>query len=85
MLTTGANEKAGDIMAGMGGVKQNKGFRRFLLTGNDKVNVGFGIIALGHNLKRLSTNHCPSSSFFQTKKRLHEISFRTASFLFAAS
>lgn len=45
------------VEAVFGNIKQNKGCRRFLLRGLDKVNVEFGLIALAHNLQRLSTNH----------------------------
>jgi transposase len=38
-----------------GNIKQNKGFRRFMLRGLDKVTIETGLIALAHNLKRLST------------------------------
>jgi transposase len=45
------------VEAVFGNIKQNKGFRRFLLRGIDKVNVEFGLIAIAHNLQRLTTNH----------------------------
>lgn len=35
-----------------GNIKQNKGFRRFMLRGIEKVNVEFGLIAIAHNLQR---------------------------------
>lgn len=43
-----------EIEAVFGNIKQNKGFRRFMLRGLDKVNIETGLIALAHNLKRLS-------------------------------
>lgn len=43
------------VEAVFGNIKQNKGFRRFLLRGIEKVNVEFGLIALAHNLQRFST------------------------------
>lgn len=45
------------VEAVFGNLKQNKGFRRFNLRGIDKTTTEFGLIALAHNLKRLSTNH----------------------------
>lgn len=46
-----------EVEAVFGNIKQNKGFRRFLLRGLGKVNVELGLVAIAHNLKRLSTNH----------------------------
>ena len=45
------------VEAVFGNIKQNKGFRRFLLRGIDKVTTEFGLIALAHNLQRLSSGH----------------------------
>jgi hypothetical protein len=45
------------VEAVFGNIKQNKGFRRFMLRGIDKVNTEFGLVALAHNLQKLSTNH----------------------------
>jgi transposase len=42
------------VEAVFGNIKQNKGFRRFFLRGIEKVNTEFGLIALAHNLQRLS-------------------------------
>jgi hypothetical protein len=33
-------------------IKQNKGFRRFMLRGKSKVEIEWGLIALAHNLKK---------------------------------
>ena len=35
-----------------GNIKQNHGFRRFMLRGKEKVTVETGLIALAHNLRR---------------------------------
>jgi len=35
-------------------VKNNSGFKRFMLRGNDKVNIEFGLIAIAHNLKKIA-------------------------------
>ena len=45
------------VEAVFGNLKQNKGFRRFNLRGIDKTTTEFGLIALAHNLQRLSSNH----------------------------
>lgn len=45
------------VEAVFGNIKQNKGFRRFNLRGIDKATVEIGLIAIAHNLQRLSTNH----------------------------
>lgn len=44
-----------EVEAVFGNIKQNKGFRRFMLRGLEKVSIETGLIALAHNLKRLST------------------------------
>jgi hypothetical protein len=33
-------------------IKQNKGFRRFMLRGKNKVEIEWGLIAIAHNLKK---------------------------------
>jgi transposase len=43
-----------DVEPVFGIIKQNKGFRRFLLKGLDKVSIEFGLLALAHNLKKLA-------------------------------
>jgi transposase len=43
-----------DVEPVFGILKQNKGFRRFLLKGLDKVSIEFGLLALAHNLKKLA-------------------------------
>lgn len=52
-----------DVEPVFGILKQNKGFRRFLLRGLDKVSTEFGLLALAHNLKKLS-NKLDISGFF---------------------
>jgi len=37
-----------------GNIKQNKGFRRFMLRGLEKVNIEVGLLAIAHKLQRLS-------------------------------
>jgi len=36
-----------------GQIKQNKGFRRFLLRGIEKVEIEFGLVAISHNLQKM--------------------------------
>lgn len=43
------------VEAVFGNLKQNKGFRRFNLRGLEKVNIEIGLLAIAHNLMRLST------------------------------
>ncbi len=44
------------VEAVFGNIKQNKGFRRFMLRGLEKVTTEIGLIAIAHNLQRLSLN-----------------------------
>jgi transposase len=44
-----------DVEAAIGNIKQNKGFRRFLLRGKHKIAVELGLICLAHNLKKAYT------------------------------
>lgn len=43
-----------DVEAVFGNIKQNMGFKRFMLRGIDKVTTEIGLIALAHNLKKFS-------------------------------
>ncbi len=45
-------QRATDVEAVFGNLKQNKGFRRFMLRGKEKVTTEFGLIAIAHNLKK---------------------------------
>lgn len=42
-----------------GQIKQNRGFRRFLLRGLEKVKTEFGLLALAHNTMKITTTCCP--------------------------
>jgi hypothetical protein len=44
------------VEAVFGNIKQNKGFRRFMLRGLEKVTTEIGLIAIAHNLQRFSLN-----------------------------
>ncbi|MGY5848717.1 transposase, partial [Salegentibacter sp. HM20] len=37
-----------------GNIKQNMGFKRFMLRGMDKVTTEIGLIAMAHNLKKFT-------------------------------
>lgn len=43
-----------DVEAVFGNIKQNKGFKRFMLRGLDKVEVEMGLVALAHNLAKVA-------------------------------
>jgi transposase len=45
-------QRAKDVEPVFGNIKQNKGFRRFMLRGKQKVTIEFGFIAIAHNLKK---------------------------------
>jgi transposase len=45
-------QRAQDVEAVFGNIKQNKGFRRFMLRGKQKVTTEFGWVAIAHNLKK---------------------------------
>ena len=47
-------QRCWDIEAIFGNIKQNMGFKRFMLRGLEKVETEFGLIAMAHNLKKLS-------------------------------
>ncbi len=42
-----------DVEATFGNIKQNKGFRRFMLRGKCKIEIETGLIALAHNLSKI--------------------------------
>ncbi|WP_339652855.1 transposase, partial [uncultured Salegentibacter sp.] len=43
-----------DVEAVFGNIKQNMGFKRFMLRGMDKVTTEIGLIAMAHNLRKFS-------------------------------
>ena len=45
-------ERSIDVEPVFGQIKWNRGFRRFLLRGLDKVTCEFGLVAIAHNLKK---------------------------------
>ena len=47
-------QRCWDIEAIFGNIKHNMGFKRFMLRGIEKVETEFGLIAMAHNLKKLS-------------------------------
>jgi transposase len=48
------NQRPIDVEPVFGMIKHNRGFRRFLLKGLDKVTIEFGLLALAHNMKKLA-------------------------------
>lgn len=46
-------QRPADVEATFGNIKQNKGFRRFMLRGKAKVEIETGLIALAHNLSKI--------------------------------
>jgi transposase len=42
-----------DVETVFADIKQNQGYRRFILRGMDKVNVEFGLLSIAHNLKKV--------------------------------
>jgi hypothetical protein len=49
------------VEATFGNIKQDKGFRRIMLSGKQKVEIETGLIAIEHNLSkfRIKTENCP--------------------------
>lgn len=47
-------QRNGDVESVFGQLKQNWGFRRFLLKGLEKVNVEWGILSIAHNVAKLA-------------------------------
>lgn len=47
-------QRCWDVEAVFGNIKQNMNFRRFMLRGIDKVNTEIGLIAMAHNLKKVT-------------------------------
>jgi Transposase DDE domain/Transposase domain (DUF772) len=45
-------QRAKDVEPVFANIKQNKGFRRFMLRGKEKVTAEFGLIAIAHNLMK---------------------------------
>jgi transposase/IS5 family transposase len=43
-----------DVEPVFGMIKYNRGFKRFMLRGLEKVNIEFGLVAIAHNLKKLT-------------------------------
>ncbi|MFZ5978655.1 MAG: hypothetical protein GTN67_02325 [Hydrotalea flava] len=43
--------------------KQNKGFRRFRLRGNQKVSIEIGLIAMTHNLQKFTKGKNKENTF----------------------
>ena len=50
------SQRPADVEAVFGNIKQNKKFTRFMLRGKDKVLIEAGLIALAHNLAKMTKN-----------------------------
>jgi len=48
------SQRPADVEAVFGNMKQNKGFKRFNLRGNEKVEIEMGLLAMAMNLKKVS-------------------------------
>ena len=46
-------QRPADVEPVFGHLKYNRGFRRFMLRGLDKVEIETGLLAIAHNLKKL--------------------------------
>jgi len=69
-----------DVEPVFGILKQNKGFRRFLLKGLVNVDIEFGLLALAHNLKKLATK-LELKSFFVSFLELFKLLRRDIGFV----
>lgn len=52
-----------DVEAAFGNLKQNKGFRRFMLRGLEKVSIEIGLLAMAVNLKKMTTERIKEHFF----------------------
>ena len=50
------SQRPADVEQTFGNLKANKGFKRFLLRGIEKVEIEFGLLAIAHNLSKLALN-----------------------------
>lgn len=48
------SQRPADVEQTFGNLKWNKGFKRFLLRGIEKVEIEFGLVAIAHNLSKLT-------------------------------
>lgn len=44
-----------EVESVFGHIKQNRGFRRFLLRGMNKVNIEWGLLSIAHNFLKMNT------------------------------
>ncbi len=56
------SQRSTDVETVFGNLKQNNGFRRFLLRGLKKVTIEMGLMAIMHNIKKIK-------SFIESKSR----------------
>ena len=50
------SQRPADVEQTFGNLKANKGFKRFLLRGLEKVEIEFGLLCISHNLAKYSVN-----------------------------
>lgn len=64
------SQRSTDVETLFGIIKKNKGFKRFMLRGLEKINVEMGLLAIAHNIKKAGNICCPidpkGSSLFNT-------------------
>ncbi|WP_079715825.1 transposase [Parapedobacter luteus] len=53
-------QRCHDVEPVFGNIKHNHNFKRFMLRGLDKVNVGMGLLSLAHSLRKKSFLKAPS-------------------------
>jgi len=56
-----------DVEPVFGFIKQNMGFRRFMLAGMNKVNIEFGLLAIAHNIKKILAKGLSDKGFLSGK------------------
>ena len=60
-----------DVEPVFGMIKQNRGFRRFMLRGLEKVSIEFGLLAMAHNLKKMALKNALNPCFWLKKLSLY--------------
>jgi hypothetical protein len=69
-------KRAVDVEPVFGNIKQNKGFKRFKLRGLDNVSIEFGLIALAHNLAKLTKIQLLNDFFLFVCRKLQALNYR---------
>lgn len=66
-------QRAIEVEPVFGMIKQNRGFRRFMLRGLEKVGIELGLLAIAHNLKKMVIIDGLNAPFKQFKRSIEEI------------